>query len=119
MTDWSTREFELDSRPSAPTLLRILRSKSEVEREVDGFSPTGKKRLSVRYRVVDTIMRHWVQKMWCNGVFITDSIIQQKARKVHRAGDNPRTSGMRFSNCWVDRFKAHNEFRGFRAHGEE
>ena len=42
VADWAMQEFELSSKPSVHTILRILRSKTDVIKEVDGLLPNRK-----------------------------------------------------------------------------
>ena len=71
---------------------------------------------------IEQALSQWVWELWHMNVFVTDSIIKAKARKLWQAinidaGDRSKY-GTRFSNGWLYRFKKRNLFKSYTAHGE-
>lgn len=64
----------------------------------------------------------WVSAMWDRGTFLSDILIQEKARRVQDAITASIPEGeqytTRFSNGWLYSFKQRKKLKAFRSHAE-
>ena len=106
--EWAIKTFKLFRNPMKSTILRILRSKTQIEGNIIGFFTNRRRSLSVSSIKLEKQMSRWVGSMWCNGVFINDAAIQEKVRKIqvtlNPSSSNKLSSSNKGSNGWIYRF---------------
>ena len=71
---------------------------------------------------VENELKTWIFEIWDKNVFLSDSIIQEKARRLSysRKNQSPpqRKYGNMYSNGWLYSFKKRNHFKCYKSHGE-
>jgi hypothetical protein len=70
-----------------------------------------------RYPLLDESMMHWVGQAINQGLPLSEDIIKQQGMNF-AAKLGLDTDALKFSNGWIHRFKARNNLRCFRIHGE-
>ena len=120
---WAAANMQLRVLPSYRTVERILKNEEEVLSWASSDGRKRKKGWSVKNIVVELELRVWVMQMWECGVFLTDIMIQEKARRLQYAFNLlvPRTkqTNLAFSNGWLHLFKKRNGFKCYKSHGEQ
>ena len=119
--EWAFIQLQLHKHPGYRTLQRILKEKSLIELDSGANRSSRKQILSVQNTEVETEVLDWVYYMWNQEIYITDALIQSKARKIWtRMYESLRRPiyGSQFSSGWPHRFKKRNKFRSLKSYGE-
>ncbi len=102
--------------------MRIKSEKDFLKKSVNEGKLKRKNRIFVSSNSVETAITSWIWDMYERKVFISDELIQEKARRIqlllnqHIPQENQLH--LKFSNGWLQKMKARNNFKCYRSHGE-
>ena len=72
----------LETETFVQEIMRIVKDKARIAHYVNNEGCRHKKVWCERNRALENEMKCWVVRMWHRGVFLTESVIQQKARSL-------------------------------------
>jgi Tc5 transposase DNA-binding domain/Fission yeast centromere protein N-terminal domain len=100
------------------TVTKIL-SKRQTYLAIEEYNISGKifRFRKVKFPQLNEALSIYISQVISKGLFITDLIIKEKARSFAKILGISETD-IKFSNGWLDRFKAHNNLRKHYIHGE-
>ena len=114
--------LNLSKEPSYKSVMKILKTESIVTNWKHSKNHGRKKLWNNVGNELDDMLRAWIEIMWERGVFLTDAVITEKARRIQRVLNLSRPlhqhTSCNFSNGWLYAFKKRHGFRSYRSHGE-
>ncbi len=119
---WAKQKFNLQKIPHRNTILRIKSEKDFLKKSVNEGKLKRKNRIFVSSNSEETAITSWIWDMYERKVFISDELIQEKARRIqlllnqHILQENQLH--LKFSNGGLQKMKARNNFKCYRYHGE-
>lgn len=117
LCEWARCEFRLIKAPSRSTITRLMKNKAALLLCRDEKLPKERKRVGkIKIPELDKNLWEWVQDREANGICISGSLIQAKARCL--LASIGRENDLRLSNGWLERFKHRHGIRAFVLHGE-
>ena len=121
--DWAVKALNVQKPPSRSTIQRILRNEELVENWAVSYACQRKQLWSTRNNVLDEQLRRWVIRMWQCGVFLSDVVIQEKARRLQCSLNQSALraeyhTSCTFSNGWLYAFKQRHNLKCHKSHGE-
>ena len=119
---WTKSIFKLDSVPHRSTLSKLIKHKEAYESYNKNASIWRKTLSSVRCFELETSLTERTLDMWDRKVFVSESLIKEKAKRLLSSANwnlsEEQRKSLSFSNGWLDRFKKRNRFKSFMSHGE-
>ncbi len=98
---WAQEHLCLEKQPSYRTILRIIANPSVIEKKAVSEGDR-KKAFTLTNHTVDHCTYEWVNGMWNKNIFLTDQLVQEKARLLQlRSGNRRRKYGSQYSNDWL------------------
>ncbi len=101
--------------------MRILKDEHTIYEQFNANS-NSKSKMTVTSIEIENELRVWVMMMWEKRVFLSDSMIQEKARQVqctlNAALSIDKRTSVHFSNGWLYSFQHRHNFCSLKSHGE-
>jgi len=123
VSEWSVSELKLKQEPSYHTIMRILKNEQTIESWMNSHGHNRKKKWCNRSNVLDEQLRLWVIKMWERGIYLNESLIVEKGKRLQCSLNLslplPECTNILFSNGWIHSFKKRHNFSCHKSHGEE
>ncbi len=92
---WAKHHFKLTTKPSNRTIYRILKNPDTVENHSSAGQKNRKKCTFLPNAELENALKNWVYEMWQKNIFLTDTLIQEKAHRLRNISDDnikPRDS---------------------------
>ena len=118
---WAQHNFNLFKPPCARTIRRIINQSADITWKNKSHERERKKIITLCNINVEGKLNEWINEMHMKNVFVTDYLIQEKARRLYlsnRVGTECRYYGSVFSNGWLQMFKKRISYKCRRTHGE-
>ena len=118
---WAQHNFNLFKPPCARTIRSIINQSADIIWKNKSHERERKKIITVSNIHVERKLNEWINEMHMKNVFVTDYLIQEKARRLNiptRVGTEGRYYGTVFSNGWLQMFKKRNSYKCRRTHCE-
>ena len=119
---WAEKHLKLPKLPSYKTIMRILSDEDQIIAMVNSDSCHKKSKKGMQNPVLDEQLTSWIILMWERGIFLTDYVIREKAKRIQSALNlfsiPENKTEMKFTNGWLHRFKRRHNFKRYKSHGE-
>ncbi len=120
--EWAVKKFNLHKIPHRNTILKIRRDKDYIQKSVQEGNLKKKRQLRVTNLSLDKAITTWILDMFEREVFVSDELIQEKARRMqillNQEIQAEKQIHLKFSNVWLQKLKNRNHFKFYRSHGE-
>ncbi len=119
---WAKQKFHLSKIIRRNTISKIKREKVFIKSCIDDGTLKAKKRLSVTSNSLETAITNWLWDVYERKVFVSDELIQEKARRIQillnlEIPEEHRLH-LKFNNGWLQRLKIRDNSKYYKSHGE-
>jgi hypothetical protein len=115
---WAKRQFNMKKLPSQSTISNILNNKRRIPESLDDQNRGLKRKRIVKSTELDNVLAEWILQRQGNGVIMTWSLIQAKARVFADQLNLSESQRPTFSDGWLEKFLERHGLRTVKMSGE-